>query len=264
MSKSASIGTSTGTPSNQSVQRTQLDRSRAYTSQVKILTGIASTTHVDRQGDRMAKEALDSMAAQIKAKYIRMLVNHDASQPALGVLLYAQVAPVADGEHALLVVGGFFESEEESIRYMFGAENTEWDQHAHHLDGLPENLLTRPVLAPEERQVEGHPNNLADRLERFLNSTAIWVDGSVYDVKYLIASIGDLQIHVYRDHPPPHFHVISKQRGLDGRFDLETLDLIGTKRGAISSADERKVKEYFRRNPQDLERLRDEHKRMQS
>lgn len=232
-----------------------------YTQRMKIITGIASTTHVDRQGDRFAKEALDNMAAQIKIKYIRMLFNHDTTQLAVGVLLCAEVAPMADGEHALLVVGGLFDNEEEAGQYVFGAENTEWGQHAHHLDGLPEDLLQRPISATAEHQAEPGPDNMADRLERFLNSTAIWVDGSVYDVKYLIASIGDLKVHVYRDHNPPHFHVISKQRGLDARFDLETLDLIDMKHGTMRSADEKKVRDYFKRHPLDLQRLRDEHAR---
>jgi hypothetical protein len=36
-----------------------------------------STTHIDKQGEKMAKSALDSMAIQVNTKYIPQLIEHD-------------------------------------------------------------------------------------------------------------------------------------------------------------------------------------------
>jgi len=56
---------------------------------MKIITGIASTAHIDRHNERMAKSALDSMATQIKEKFIPQLIEHDPNQH-VGVILYGE------------------------------------------------------------------------------------------------------------------------------------------------------------------------------
>ncbi len=57
---------------------------------MKITIGIASTTHIDRHNERMAKSALDGMAVQIKERFIPQLIEHDLNQH-IGVGLYGEV-----------------------------------------------------------------------------------------------------------------------------------------------------------------------------
>ncbi len=89
-------------------------------------------------------------------------------------------------------------------------------------------------------------------------------DGTVYKIKRFIASTGDLSIDVYaKDHEyEPHFHVISKQRSIDARFDLETLEVISMKTGTIKQSDVKKIKDFFKLRPDKLKFLNDEHKRL--
>ncbi len=72
---------------------------------MNITTAIASTTHIDKHGDRFAKSALDDMARQIKTKFIPHLVEHDPKQQ-VGAALYGEVFKLGDGEYALGVVTG--------------------------------------------------------------------------------------------------------------------------------------------------------------
>ena len=54
---------------------------------MKYITGIASTTHIDRQNECMAKSALDDMAIQIREKFIPQLEEHnpDIRYPVSGI-----------------------------------------------------------------------------------------------------------------------------------------------------------------------------------
>ena len=79
---------------------------------MKITTGIASTTHIDRHNERMAKSAIDGMAEQIKERFIPQLIEHDPKQH-IGVVLYGEVFLLKDGEFALGIVSGIFENNEE-------------------------------------------------------------------------------------------------------------------------------------------------------
>lgn len=67
---------------------------------MKIITAIASTTHIDRHHEKMAQTALDGMSEQIAAKYIPFLIEHDPNR-AIGVILAGKVLPMDDGEWAL-------------------------------------------------------------------------------------------------------------------------------------------------------------------
>lgn len=108
------------------------------------------------------------------------------------------------------------------------------------------------------------PYLIAGLLETHLDSTSIWVDGRVYKVKHLVVSTGDLIVHVYpNDHAPAHFHVIPKQRGIDARFSLDTLEPISVKRGLLSSRDAKRIKNFFETRPDQLTKLRRDHARMQ-
>ncbi len=45
-------------------------------------------------------------------------------------------------------------------------------------------------------------------------------DGSLYEIKQLVARVGGIQIHVYsKEHAPPHFHVRSAD--IDAKFTVE-------------------------------------------
>jgi hypothetical protein len=97
----------------------------------------------------------------------------------------------------------------------------------------------------------------------FLDSSKIWEDGSVYRIKHLVASTQDLRIHVYaKDHWPPHFHVVSRQRGINARFDLKTLEHISTKAGVIRPDDVKKIHAFLKQYPEVLVRLKDEYARL--
>jgi hypothetical protein len=232
---------------------------------MKIATGIASTTHIDAHGERMAKQALDGAAEQIRSRFIPFLVDHDPNQQ-IGVLIYGQVEQLEDGEFALFVVFGIFDDEEEGQRFAVGAANTVWQDYVHYLDGIRAEAGRHKVSDRKQGSDENHkgdPRNIADLLETYLDSTAIWVDGRVYKVKHLIAATGDLSIHVYpKDHDPAHFHVVSKQRGIDARFDIFTLEPMTMKKGLVRSSDVKKIQEFFRQRPDKLKEMRDEHARM--
>ena len=105
--------------------------------------------------------------------------------------------------------------------------------------------------------------NVADLLETHLNSTQVLPNGTVYKIKRFIAKTGDLKIEVYpNDHYPPHFHIISKQRGINARFDIETLKYINTKQGKITPKDTKKIQNFFKTDPKILDFLRSEHLRL--
>jgi len=112
------------------------------------------------------------------------------------------------------------------------------------------------------------PDNNMDELSEQLNlhfdRTRIWKDGRVYLIKELVATVNDLKIVVYRDHYPPHFHVLSKQRSIDARFSLDTLDYINEKgnKRKIKSDDIKKIKAFFEWRPDKLKLLRDRHARL--
>jgi hypothetical protein len=87
-----------------------------------LLRGIASSTHVDTDGDQVSLGALYSMAEQINDHYI--LLDYEHQGIIIGVVLCAMVKQMEDGEWALRTVEGIFESEEDRQAYEFGAPNT--------------------------------------------------------------------------------------------------------------------------------------------
>lgn len=231
---------------------------------MQIQGGIASTTHIDYHGDRMAKSALDQFAEQIKVRYIPLLVNHDFSQQ-IGINLTARVVRLEDGEYALLVVSGIFEDETEAASYPSNADNTVWRDYEQLLNDVENSvpaLLAMADDAPTPDQVV-YPQTIAGQLELYLDSTSVTPDGTVYLIKQRIASVRDLEISIYpKDHEPPHFHVRSKQRNMDARFHVETLELINEKHGTIRSKEIRQVQEFFRTDTEALARLRAEYERL--
>lgn len=229
---------------------------------MQINIGIASTTHLDRHNERMAKSALDGMVDQIKEKYIPQLIEHDRNRH-VGVLLYGEVFQLKDGEHALGVVMGLFENENEKNEFGLDQPNKVWQNYKQYLNideliGLSEQK--KSDLVSQNRI----PVNVADLLEIHLDSTQILPDGRVYKIKRFIAATGDLRIEVYpKDHDPSHFHVISRQRGINARFDIRTIELVNMKEGKIKKDDIKKIQDFFKTSSDFLNQLRDEHSRMQ-
>lgn len=231
---------------------------------MKITTGIASTTHIDRHNECMAKSALDGMAEQIKERFIPQLIEHDPNQH-IGVVLYGEVFQLKDGEYALGIVSGIFENEQERERHKTGKPNDVWQDYKNNLDIYGLLKMNERNHQTNQANQSSKQSNVADLLETHLDSTQVLPDGTVYKIKRFIASTGDLRIEVYpKDHEhQPHFHVISKQRGINARFNIETLDLMNMKQGTIRGNDVRKIQNFFKTNPTFLEKLKTEHARMQ-
>lgn len=229
---------------------------------MKFITGIASTTHIDKHGDRFAKSALDDMAGQIKKKFIPNLVDHNPKQQ-IGAALYGEVFKLDDGEYALAIVTGIFEDSREKEMCEAGKPNILWVEGKKHLD--TDELMKMHENNPNKGHAQiPSRRTVADLLETHLDSTQVAPDGKVYKVKRFIASTGDLSIDVYaNDHKyEPHFHVISKQRAINARFDLETLEVISMKTGKIKPNDVKKIQDFFKLRPDKLKFLKDEHKRL--
>jgi len=229
---------------------------------MKIVFGIGSTTHVDRHNERMAKSALEGMAEQIKERYIPTLIEHDWNRH-VGVVLYGEVFQLKDGEYALGIVTGLFENEDERNKFKSGQPNEVWRDYKKYLkiDKLIDLNIEKVSDLVSQNSI---PVNIADLLETHLDSTQVLPDGRVYKVKRFIAKTGDLRIEVYpKDHQPSHFHVISKQRGIDARFDIHTLKPVSVKEGRVTENDIKKIQDFFKTSPALLERLKNEHQRMQ-
>lgn len=224
--------------------------------------GIASTTHIDRNNDRMTKGALDGMANQINTKLIPYLIQHDF-QKLIGVILYGEVFQLNDGEYALGIIAGVFENDLDERKYGKGKPNEVCDIYKKYLDiNLLLDLSKNNHLSKSPVNIT-QSFNLSDLLERYLNATAISPNGEVYEIKAFIASIGDLKIEVYpKDHLPAHFHVVSKSRKLNARFDVNTLELLSVKTGKIQTRDIKKIQTFFEVHPDMLDKLHKEYKRL--
>jgi hypothetical protein len=72
--------------------------------------GIVATTHVDSQGDRFTREALDGMVEQSNRTLIPITLEHDPRLPPVGRLVMAQVVKLSDGETGIEVEGEIFEN----------------------------------------------------------------------------------------------------------------------------------------------------------
>lgn len=76
---------------------------------MKHIKGIIATSHVDRHGEMLASEALQSLVEQINIKYIPMGVEHDPRIPPAGRLISAKLVKLEDGACAVEAVGEVFE-----------------------------------------------------------------------------------------------------------------------------------------------------------
>ena len=72
---------------------------------------------------------------------------------------------------------------------------------------------------------------------------AVWVDGSLYEVKQLVARVKGLEIHVFaKEHPPPHFHV--KSADVDAVFTVDDCTFLS---GNIDGREQRLVRWWYER-----------------
>jgi hypothetical protein len=223
---------------------------------MEIQGGIASSTHVDSYGQRMTKELLDENYLRIQTVYVPLLVDHDFNRQ-IGVVLSSRVIDLGGGEYALLVATGVFDNDEEAAQFPNEARNSVSQDYGPLLDEIERAVREEYEEVGQsvpDSEPEGH--DLAERVERYLGTTEVMPDGTVYLVKRHFDSLGDLSIDVYADHDPPHFHVISKQRNFDVRFHLDTLEIYSIKRGSISGKDARKIQDYFTNNPSEHAKLK--------
>jgi len=234
---------------------------------MKIITGIASTTHVDEHDERMTKKCLSGMAEQIREKLLPYLMEHDQGKQ-IGVIFYGEVFQLSDGEYALGVVSGIFEESEEKIQLKIGEPNNVWQDYKKYLDVkelIDINKSKSLDMNKQEKRsrLDRLSLNIADLLEIHLNSTQVQPDGRVFKIKRCIGRTGDLRVEIYAgDHDADHFHVVSKQRKINARFNMETLEYIDTKWGKIKRDDIKKIKNFFELNSQKLTLLRSEAARL--
>jgi hypothetical protein len=216
---------------------------------MKTISAIASTTHLDRRGTRFSRDSLDGMVENIKNKYIPYTKDHDPEQ-LLGILLYGEVFQLEDGEYALGVVIGEYENDFERKKYFVGAENREFDGYQTELDIDSLRLSQRlHSLKPDPiKPIDPSGMSMADLLAMYLDYTRVNDDGQVYEIRQYITRTDGLEIHVFpKDHLyQEHYHVISKQRGINARFDARTHEIISVKHGTISKKDIKKIQAFFK------------------
>jgi hypothetical protein len=87
---------------------------------MKKMSGILTTTHVDRHGDQMMVSALESALSHIDRTFVPVGVEHDPRIPPQGRLVRASIRQLDDGEYAL---EGEFELFEPGDPLPFDAES---------------------------------------------------------------------------------------------------------------------------------------------
>jgi hypothetical protein len=64
---------------------------------------------------------------------------------------------------------------------------------------------------------------------------SVWEDGSLYNIKQLVARVNGLKIEVfYREHAPPHFHMSSGD--IDATFSITDCEYLQGKIGGTERA----------------------------
>lgn len=73
---------------------------------------------------------------------------------------------------------------------------------------------------------------------------SVWTDGTLYNIRQLVARAKGLEIHIYaKEHPPPHFHV--KSPDVDAIFTIDDCTFIS---GNIDGREQRLVKWWYERS----------------
>ncbi|HVW23330.1 MAG TPA: DUF4160 domain-containing protein [Candidatus Saccharimonadales bacterium] len=221
---------------------------------------IASTTHKDLHGMRMARQALEGFEKSIRKKYYPLQYNHDDSGAKIGVIVSAKLFVMPDGETALAALVIKHSDKEIAQRFPSGGNNSVFMNFQELID-------VNALMIAHDIKMEGYvevEQSLEEKLESFMQSHIVMPDGQIRTNKYLVTKIKEFRVEIYpKDHRPAHFHLISKKRNIDARFSIETLNKISVKQGKISSGDERLVKLFFKTHPDELTKLKKEAKRLQ-
>jgi|GEM_PF-1283385 len=188
---------------------------------MKFITAIASTSHIDRYGDIVTKEALYGIAEQINNKYIPHLIEHDRNKH-IGVILYGEVFQLYDGEFALGIVAGIFEQENEKKLFKSGEKNITKEEFKEYLniDDLKNmnknNVSNKPNI---------ETNNESDKIFNRLNSYKLLPNGEICQVKHLVNRWNGYKIYMYKEnnHFLPHIH-IEKKGEMKASYSLERCD----------------------------------------
>ncbi len=198
------------------------------------------------------------MVENIKNKYIPFTKDHDPDQ-LLGILLYGEVFQLKDGEYALGVVIGEYENDFDRKKYLPGAENREFDKSQIELDidGLRLSQRLHSLKPDPIKPIDPSGMSMVNLLAMYLDYTRVNDDGQVYEIRQYINRTDGLEIHVFpKDHLyQEHYHVISKQRGINARFDAKTHEMISVKHGTISKKDIKKIQAFFK-NPSNAKLLK--------
>lgn len=100
---------------------------------MKRFETVVSSTHLDSQGDRMTRDALESLVASISKSYIPVGIEHDPRIPPQGRIVSGFVRECADGEfEAVAIMEIFEEGDDPSLP----EDTREVVLPAHRVDGL--------------------------------------------------------------------------------------------------------------------------------
>ena len=80
---------------------------------MKYSSGILTTTHIDKQNEKMSLSALESMVEQSNRYYIPITVEHDPRIAPIGRIKSTQIKKLEDGEYGVEGIFEMFESGEE-------------------------------------------------------------------------------------------------------------------------------------------------------
>jgi hypothetical protein len=213
---------------------------------------IASTTHKDLHGMRMAKQVLDGFEQAVRQKYYPLQFNHDDDAPRLGVMVSAKVFTLPDGETALGAAIIKHSSPELAALYPAGAANTVFDKFLPAVD-IQALLIGHQIKMMRYVEVK---LTLEDQLEAFFQSHIVGPDGQIRTNKHLVTNIGSFQVVVWpEDHRPAHFHLISKPRNIDVSFTIHPVERLKDNIGKISNKQIKLVKLFFSTHPDELLKL---------
>jgi hypothetical protein len=81
-------------------------------SDKRLIHGIATTTHIDRHGERLSKEFLEEMAQNLSDQARIMYWNHETTLPPIAIMTNEWVEEREDGEYQLAFDGYFLSDED--------------------------------------------------------------------------------------------------------------------------------------------------------
>lgn len=137
------------------------------------IAGAFATTHLDRHGERLTKEALEDMAAQYATGRDPSWIywNHETTLPPIGVLESVRVEGRPDGEYQLSFEGDLLGSESYDLlirKPLVGLQTTESELLARVPDPAPQSAGRLTLLFDprnfEEKDVEAALSEIAELL----------------------------------------------------------------------------------------------------